>query len=70
MTGLKLFAVGVDSPNPADWSYWDEFVLVAASSVDEARKVSSVLGAEHLPTVEVAWDIPRVIHRHEPADLE
>lgn len=37
---LKLFVVGESSPDPGEWSIWDEYVLVIAADEAEAIKLS------------------------------
>ncbi len=48
---MKLFVAGTDSPNPEEWTIWDEVSLLLAENKEQAKTIT-----DKRPIVEVNMD--------------
>ena len=51
---MKVFVVGESSPNPADWSNWDEYAIWMAESADDVRREGEYEEYETVTEVKVS----------------
>jgi hypothetical protein len=62
---MKLFVVGNKSPNPDDWSIWDEVKIVVAENDKRARELAGAHEIE--PVAEIKLDKEQLlISQSEP----
>ena len=64
---LKLWAVGVDNPDPSTWSPWAEVALVVAETAEEAVSLADAAD-QNAAVVEVDMTKPQLLVKMpEPA---
>lgn len=55
---LKLYVIGTKSPDPKDWSIWDELKLAIAHDPDEAIRLADTYPQD---VHEVSFDKPKLL---------
>lgn len=62
---MKLFVVGSGSPNPEDWSEWDEVIIVVAKDIEQAKKLANLWN----DVTEIPMDKAQVIYSASSPEL-
>ena len=63
---MKLFVVGNESPDPEEWSEWNEVAIVVAETAEEAKKLCA-FGEQRV--AEIPMDKAQLIYQAPSPEL-
>ncbi len=63
---MKLFVIGNSSPNPKDWSEWNEVVFIIAENEKQAQKIAE---DNYSPICEIPMDKAMVLYKAPSPEL-